>query len=210
MAFQPSSRRHYEIEEPELNLNPMMDMFGVLIPALLMMTAVVEVATLNVVAPAIGSDSSAVKPPTEPPLNLTVAIREDGYSVESALPGAFADISGANGQAIPIPITKSNIICSRYRGTVPPPRDKNQSEGVCTKEQARLERPFWLYNRAKLADIVSQIKDRFPNENRIILQPGPTAEYEALIEAMDTTRDIRLPSGETRVLFDEVVISPGS
>src|SRR5512137_2393463 len=85
MGFSPTSRRHYEIDEPELNLNPMMDMFGVLIPALLMMSAAVEGAVINIAAPSINPDGA---PATQqqhehPPLNVTVTISESGYTVST-------------------------------------------------------------------------------------------------------------------------------
>ncbi|MBC7794656.1 MAG: hypothetical protein H7Z43_13210, partial [Clostridia bacterium] len=49
-----ASHRHRESDvEPSLNLNPMMDMFAVLIPALLMLSAVLEISVLNVNVPEI-------------------------------------------------------------------------------------------------------------------------------------------------------------
>src|SRR5689334_7863810 len=79
------SDRHKGGEEGELtlNLNPMMDLFAVLIPALLMMSAVVEVAVINVSAPAIGGSDSPSPPqqPEKPPLNLTVTITDKGFIV---------------------------------------------------------------------------------------------------------------------------------
>src|SRR6478672_8200307 len=86
-----------EEEELHLNLNPMMDLFAVLIPALLMMSAVVEVCVLNVSAPAIGgSDSPPPAQPEKPPLNLTVTITDKGYIVAGS--GGVLSGPGVNPQ----------------------------------------------------------------------------------------------------------------
>ena len=58
-----SPRHRHSIEEPTLNLNPMMDMFAVLIPALLMMSAVVEMASLDVAAPSPEPGPTTAPPP---------------------------------------------------------------------------------------------------------------------------------------------------
>jgi biopolymer transport protein ExbD len=216
MSYKPSSRRHYEIDEPELNLNPMMDMFGVLIPALLMMTAVVEINCINVSAPSIGSGgSSSQQPSNEIPLNLTVAVNDAGYKIQSAVPGAFAEIPGASGpmsNEIALPLVRRDVLCSRYRETVPPPRDRNKSEPPCGKDKAAAlkKRSFWIYDRPALSEKALAIKNKYPHEIRIIIQPSPDVEYESIVDVMDATRDVRLPSGELQVLFDEVVMSPGT
>src|SRR5512140_883083 len=70
-----------EMGELNLNLNPMMDMFAVLIPALLMMSVVVEVASVDVAAPPERPNDDVTPPPEPAPLNLTVTIAENGYLV---------------------------------------------------------------------------------------------------------------------------------
>ena len=47
-----------EEEEIVLNLNSMMDLFAVLIPALLIMSAVVEVCALDIVAPSTSTSAA--------------------------------------------------------------------------------------------------------------------------------------------------------
>jgi hypothetical protein len=188
----------------------MMDMFGVLIPALLMMTAVLEINALDVVAPS----SRDIKPP--PPgkkaeLNLTIAIDHQGYKITSAVASAFVGIPGAsqNGQEIVIPLTQKATYCSRYRGTVPPPRERNRATRSCQQEEARKLRTFWVYDHQVLTETALAIKTRYPTERRIIVAPGADVEYEAIIDAMDATRDSWQPNGKLEALFDEVVMSPG-
>ena len=83
MAKKPSERRNYEDEDMELNLTPMMNLISLLIPCLLISMVFVEIATINVTAPAIGSASDGDPPekPDKPPLNLVVTITDKGYHI---------------------------------------------------------------------------------------------------------------------------------
>lgn len=208
----PSDRHKVELDMPELNLNPMMDLFAVLIPALLMMSAVVEVTVLNVSAPSIGGEASAEqKPPDKPPLNLTVTITDKGYLVSGS--GGVLSGPGVNpqpqqtGQPPTIPIVQKSVGCSPFRGTWPPPRSKNRGDKKCTDPYEK--RTFWVYDTTQLIRKVMEIKDAFPEERRIVIQAEPDVEYEAVIDVMDATRDVKEAGGDLRVLFDEVVLSPG-
>ncbi|MBI5509488.1 MAG: biopolymer transporter ExbD [Deltaproteobacteria bacterium] len=199
MGFSPTSKRHYEVDEPELNLNPMMDLFGVLIPALLMMSAAVEVSVINVAAPSIGPSTNAdQKPPEHPPLNLTVVISETGYSL--SLMGQMA---------ADFPVAERPILCSRYRGTRPTPRARNLDRPICQKSEGRMKKQFLTYDNKGLTNKLVEVKDEFPDERRIIIQPGPEVEYETIVDVMDAARDVKTAKGEIRSLFDEVVMSPG-
>jgi biopolymer transport protein ExbD len=198
MGFSPTSRRHYEVDEPELNLNPMMDLFGVLIPAILMMSAAVEVAIINVSAPSIGpSTNEAQQQPPHPPLNVTVVISESGYT-----------ISMLGAPVATVPVMDRNVICSRYRGTRPPPRSRNMDRPICQKNEGRKQKPFMAYDNKALTQKLIEIKDEYPDERRIIIQPGPEVEYETIVDVMDSARDVKTEKGELRALFDEVVMSP--
>ena len=84
MAKKPSERRNYQETEMELNLTPMMNLIAILIPVLLVSTAFVEIAVINVSAPAIGSapeNPEPDRPPDKPPLNLTITVTDKGYTV---------------------------------------------------------------------------------------------------------------------------------
>jgi biopolymer transport protein TolR len=208
-----ADRHKVEEEELHLNLNPMMDLFAVLIPALLMMSAVVEVCVLNVSAPAIGGSDSNTPPPQpeKPPLNLTVIITDKGYIVAGS--GGVLTGPGVNPQpnqpqqGPTIPLVQRSIVCSRWRGTWPPPRVKNRDQPKCLEPLEA--KTFWIYDTVSLAKKIIEIKDAFPEERRIVIQAEPDVEYESVVDVMDATRDIKDPGGETRILFDEVVLSPG-
>ncbi len=203
MAKSATERRKHEMEEQNLLLNPMMDMFAVLIPALLMMSVVVEVTAVNVSAPGISGDDNPPQP-DKPPLNLTVTVTDGSYKVSGTDLGIPV---GDNGQ-LTIPITEKSVLCSRYRGTVPPPRTKNTGRPPCQKPDER--RMFWIYDVAELHRKIVAIKDAHPDEYRVIIAGEASIDFEPLADVMDATRDTKLASGEVRDLFPEVVISPGN
>ena len=206
-------KREQEPEETlQLNLNPMMDLFAVLIPALLMMSAVVEVTVLNVSAPAIGGSDTPPPTPEKPPLNLTIQIGEGGYTVMGAggvLAGAGVNPVPSQPDQVPtLPLVQKGTLCARFRGTWPPPRSRNKGEARCNLPTDT--RTFWIYDLDGVAKKAVEIKDAYPEERRVIIQANASIEYESVINLMDAVRDIREASGSSRVLFDEVVLSPAS
>lgn len=203
----PSERRNYKDEEQELNLVPMMNLISILIPALLISVAFVEVAVINVSAPAIGPSDSQDETPKDdkPPLNLTVTITDKGYTIAASgavLPGE----GGASGPTIPI--KQQSVSCLKYLDTRPPPRKLNQDTPPCAN--AEDSQTFNVYDVDALATKLVEIKDAVDeDERRIIIAAEPDVEYEAITDVMDASREIQNPGGEVRVLFDEVVLSPG-
>jgi biopolymer transport protein ExbD len=204
MAYKPSKRHKLGDAEIELNLNPMMDLFSVLIPCLLMMSAAVQVCVLNVATPVIGSGggSEEEKPKEKEPLALTVTITDKGYIITgNGLPNQGA------GTGPSLPVLQKQVSCSRYRNTRPPPRAMNQQVPPCPGGSEK--RLFWVYDTEALLKRIIEIKDAFPEERSLVIAAEPHIEYESIIDVMDSTRDIKKADGSVRVLFDEVVLSPG-
>ncbi|MFH1810735.1 MAG: biopolymer transporter ExbD [Pseudomonadota bacterium] len=82
----PSQRRHRAAEpDSELNLIPIMNLVLMLIPAILITAAFVEITVINVSAPQLGPDREA-RPaqPTPPELRLTVLISDGGFTLASS------------------------------------------------------------------------------------------------------------------------------
>jgi biopolymer transport protein ExbD len=207
MARKPSERRNYKDENMELDLTPMMNLIAILIPVLLVSTAFVELAVINVAAPAIGSSSDDKKPedtPEKPPLNLTITITDQGYTLAGS-GGVLGEPSSEKGPTIPV-IEKS-VSCGPYVGTWPPPRAKNRSLPRCENDNDT--RTYWVYDNERLAKKLVEVKDAFPEERRVIIASEPEINYEAITDLMDASRNIKDAGGETRILFDEVVLSPG-
>ena len=98
MAHLPSDRGHRGIERLEdLNLIPIMNLIVILIPALLLTAAFVQIAVINVSAPQIGSGVAQAPPKDKTKqLNLTIAVTDKGFT----LAGVGAVLGGGDkGQA---------------------------------------------------------------------------------------------------------------
>lgn len=203
-----SQRHRHSVDEPTLNLNPMMDMFAVLIPALLMLSAVLEISVLNVAAPKIATPGDLDPPPQadeKPPLMLTLKITGRGYDLVSSV--GFVREEGTPNE-VSVPLVQKRIPCSRYRNYWPPPRVRNRSLQKCS-EQAMEQASFWIYDNDTLVQRLKELKTIFPDERRIILTAEPSVEYEVVTDVMDATRGYRSADGKLQPLFDEVVVSPG-
>jgi biopolymer transport protein ExbD len=211
-ARKPSERRNYEEEDMEPNLLPMMNLVSLLIPCLLISMVFVEIAVINVTAPAIGSSSDAdpekKDKPDKPPLNLTVTVTDKGYTLAGSggvLPGVNPPAEGESaGPTIPLIDTK--VKCERYVGTWAPPRAVNRSQPKC---EAKAERNYRVYDTKKLQTMLVGIKESFPDEKKVIIAAEPDVEFEAITDVMDMARDIKPEGEERRELFPEVVLSPG-
>ena len=210
MAKKPSERRNFREEGMELNLTPMMNLIAILIPVLLVSTAFVELAVINVSAPAIGGSPSEQKKddqPDKPPLNLTITVTDKGYTLAGS-GGVLGAAAGAEGEKGPtIPVVQKSVSCGDFVGDWPPPRSKNRSLPRC--ESGDDTRSYWVYDNETLTKKLIEIKDAYPEERRVIVAAEPDVEYETITNLMDASRDVKDTGGETRILFDEVVLSPG-
>ncbi|MDF1565589.1 MAG: biopolymer transporter ExbD [Deltaproteobacteria bacterium] len=103
MASKPSGRGHRGKEDiPPLNITPIMNLIIILIPALLLSAAFVQIAVINVSAPQIGSGVAEEKPEDEEKkLNLTVAVTDKGFTVAGT--GAVLGGEGAEEAGPTIP-----------------------------------------------------------------------------------------------------------
>jgi biopolymer transport protein ExbD len=210
MAKKPSQRRNFQDNEMELNLTPMMNLIAILIPALLVSTVFVEIAVINVSAPAIGTapDAEPQKDkPDKPPLNLTVTVTDKGFTLAGS--GGVLNAVGADAEAKgpTIPIIQKQVSCQQFLGTWPPPRSKNRSQAKC--ENPEDNRTFWIYDQVALQKKFLELKDPFPEEKRMIIAAEEDIEFEAIINVMDTGRMVKADEDEPRELFPEVVLSPG-
>ena len=179
----------------ELNLNSMIDLFAVLIPALLMMTAILEISVLHITVPRLNGASTNTSKPAKPPLHLTLRIDETGYQ-----------LTGEGLEPIALPVIQKDVVCARYRGTWPPPRVRNKTEAPCA--DGREKRLFWVYDAQALQAALKRIKTNFPEESQMILTASPAIEYESVIDAMDAARDLKIAQGLVIPLFADVMIRP--
>lgn len=206
MSYRPSSKYSFELSDPQLNLTPIMGLFGVLIPVLLVLSAVYELSVSNIAAPSIGEPSQPQPEPDKPPVNLTVVISDSGYTIIAVgQPIAGSNPSGAGPT---LPLIEKSVGCSRYAGTTPPPRSVNMSRSPCAPGKSLEEKTFSVYDLQGLTSKLLEIKNLFPDERRVIVQAEPTTQYEAIVDVIDASRETMAANGDLVSLFDEVMVSP--
>lgn len=72
-------KRHGQMED--LDLVPIMNLVTILIPFLLMAASFVTLAAIDSTLPALGEPQPSTEKPDEEPLNLSVAITDQGFTV---------------------------------------------------------------------------------------------------------------------------------
>ncbi|NOY26625.1 MAG: biopolymer transporter ExbD [Oligoflexia bacterium] len=182
----PVKRRVEQAED--LNLVPVMNLVTILIPFLLMAAEFVSLAVIDSTLPAIGPPQPVDEEPDKPPLNLSLAITEQGITVLGA------DLVLHPDGAPPV-----------VEGEIRPPTVPCTSGGVCTGLKD--------YDWTELTRILALIKDEYPDDENVILVPDQRTKYELVVKAMDASRedsDNRGPDGEPRLLFPFVVIAGGA
>lgn len=175
-------KRGHVAEEP-LNLIPIMNLVSILIPFLLMAAQFVTLAVIDSTLPAIGPPVPVDTPPDKPPLMLSVAITNEGFTILGA--DAVLNPEGAPPSAEPGP-------------TVP------CKERPCAGVDS--------YDYKELVRILGLIKDEYPTDETVILVPESRIQYEILIKTMDSTREDvdNKTDGKARLLFPAVVIAGGA
>jgi hypothetical protein len=173
------------IEDPHLNLTPIMNLVTILIPFLIMAAQFVQLSVIDSTLPAIGPPQQVEppKPDEKPPLQLSIALTGKGITILGA-------------DTIIYPDGKPEFA----EGEEKPPTLPCKSGGACQN----VEDYDWRKLRAKL----SLIKDEYPDDENVILVPNSDTQYEIIVRAMDSCRDD--PDADDRTLFPFVVVAGGA
>ncbi len=216
----------------EVDLIPFMNLLAILIPALLISTEYIKVATIAVSSPRIGPKAEAVEKTDEkPPLNLTLAVSSLGIYIASAnnvLPGS-EEQTAQTGPTIP----KVNV--KVYKGRNSQGRSvelmriwthngKKYTMGTHLMEEeelnSRLENyknssgPLQIteeldHNYPLLNEKLQVIKKAFPDEKQVMLSSDPNILFTTIIRVMDTSRSFINDANEKEFLFPQVVLTAG-
>ena len=198
----PSDRRRAtESEEIELNLLPFMNLMTLLIPFLLASAQFVTLAVIDSSLPAIGQpDPSKQKDKDEkPPLNLTIGITEEGFTVAGSAKVLGCSEGGGDKDdtCTAVPLTSDTAYC-----------EDSQCRGVpgCRPDAALHK----LVQQLKELDEDGDGVPDYEDEQNVIIAPNAEIPYLTLVGVMDATRDYK-PEGETdkKDLFPYVVIAGG-
>lgn len=145
--------------QEDLNLVPVMNMVMCLIPVILAGSAAVKLGMVNVNAPKFGIGAAAPDESDEKPLNLTVAVGEDGFRITAS----GADINEVLGLPPPVDPTQPAV-----GPTVPMVEGKYDFVDLYTK--------------------LAKVKERFPEETIVNLAADSKVPFKYLIGVMDVIR----------------------
>ena len=162
-------------ESGELNLIPYLDIITNIIMFLLAtVTFQATLANINITLPTAALATESTAPP-KPELNLTVSISETGYTL----------------------VTSGAVL---YRGFRLAPEGVVQT----SHDLPTLPSVNSQLDTAGLSQVLAQIKDRFPDEERAVITASPQIPYEQVVKTMDAMRELN-----GRVLFPGVLLSAG-
>ena len=166
-------RIHHHEKAGELNIVPYLDiMVNLTMFMLISMTSVIQFGILNVAAPSYGPAAAGVAQAPKKELLLTVAISAKGFFV-----------AGSGG-----------VLGVTTDPKAPPPDPKTASPTIPLGGDGKYD--YYALTR-KMVDI----KDKFPNESRVILMADPKISYEVVIQTMDAIRE----DGPKRLFYDVVL-----
>ncbi len=151
-------KKKMEFAQEELNLVPVMNMVMCLIPVILAGSAAVKLGMVNVNAPKFGNGAAPPDESDEKPLNLTVAVGEDGFRISAS----GADIN----QILQLPPVVDPA--APQGPTVPMAEGKYDFVG--------------LYNQ------LVKVKEQFPNETIVNLTADAKVPFKYVIGVMDVIR----------------------
>jgi hypothetical protein len=161
-----------------------MNLVTILIPFLLAASSFVTLAVIDSTLPAIGAPPSEPLDDEDKPLNLSVIITDAGFTVAGA-EAVLGNEAAEDGED--------------QGPTVP-----------CSQEGCPDAK---TYDVKELTRLMNKIKDKYPDDENVILVPESSIQYEVIIMTMDATRSDKETKGSdglSRLLFPNVIIAGGA
>jgi len=154
------AKKSKEIVSEEIDLIPVMNLSGLLIALLLVTTTFISYAIINVNAPRFNQATQQQQQPDRLPLNLTVLVTDQGFTVSAKGQNVGAEGGGADASAAAGP-------------SIPKKRVSGKPE----------------YDYEALGVKVREIKDENEDESQINIGAEKNITYEVIVKVMDATRE---------------------
>lgn len=201
MSKKRNRRGSGEVKDITLNLLPFMNLMTLLIPFLLVSVQFVTLAVIDSSLPAIGAPQTTTekKEDDKPPLNLTVGITGEGFTVA----GSAAVLGGGTGGP--------NSVSEESGPTIGLTSDDTYCRKVQCGEEPGCRHETPCHDYKALQELVVRVKEDYPEEENVIIAPNAEIPYHVLVGVMDSTRDHK-PEGseERKTLFPYVVVAGGA
>lgn len=188
MAGRPSSRLHGTVVDDEINLIPMMNVFCILIPFLILSAVFVQLSVIDTSLPtAMKPGDTPLEQTVKPKLTLTVAMTEEGFTIAGY--GGVLDVADSK------PDDETTSKQPRY--IIPKISENGQL----------------VFDFLKLQENLIKVKDKFPDQYSIILLPEDQVNFQEIIKTMDVSREVKVKDEtgkeSTRILFPSPVLAGG-
>lgn len=167
MAGRPSQRIRSKYAPEELNILPVMNVFMILVPFLLLSSAFVQLTIVDTSLPARAKSSTTAEetpPENKPKLNLTVFVTNDGLLLAGY--GGVLEVQGET------PAGQSEPASNRFK--------------IDMKEVAGGAKE---YDWDAFRDNLKKVKEAFPQHYSIIILPDNEVKYSVIIKLMDVSRE---------------------
>ena len=150
MAGRPSKRMHVTGAPEELNLIPLMNVFCIIIPFLILFAAFVQLSIIETNLPSSSSNAPSTdeKPDEKPKLTLTVALTSEGFKIAGA--GGVLNVGDENAA---------------------PPAEGEEPAKPQTLIPKVVKDGQLVYDFTKLQEKLILVKDKFPQHFTVILLP---------------------------------------
>lgn len=157
-------KKAFDDKIEDLNLVPIMNLVVCLIPMVLAGAALVKIGVVNVNAPKFGMGAAEETESDEKPLNLTIAVGEDGFRLSAS----GADINEILGLA-PAAAADPAAPAAPTQGPLIGKKGEN-------------------YDYVELYNKLAVVKGRFPEETIVNLTADPQIAFKHIINVMDVIR----------------------
>lgn len=198
MAGRPSLKVKSHEAVQELNTLPIMNVFMILIPFLLLSASFVELTIVDTTLPSRGSskDKGSQDNADKPKLNLTVFITNEGFVLAGF--GGVLQVGGEEGGEEGKEEEAAAASSKRFR-----------IEKVAARDKAG--RDVMEYDWDKLLENLLKVKKAFPDHYTIIILPDNEVAYKTIIRLMDLSREYveKKPDGSTarHLLFPSPIMA---
>jgi biopolymer transport protein ExbD len=219
----------------EVDLIPFMNLLAILIPALLISTEYIKIATIGVASPRIGPKSEVVENTDEkPPLNLNIVASSLGFYIASqntVLPGMEEGKVGPTIEKVQVEVYRANVKgrtkeVSRvwtykgkkyiYGSKMLTPEEYTEhlnnlkdANGGTLQSSQEMDYDYPALHD-KLIEIKKAVTDVKGND-QVIVSADPDVQFTSIIRIMDAARYYATDDdpGKKLDLFPKVVLSAG-
>lgn len=172
-------------ETDDLDLVPFMNMVVILIPLLLLSVVFLKVGVINITSPKLSVGPPSEKKPKkkEKPLNLTVAVADNGFRI-GATGAILPPQDGCPSDGPTLCLADDSI---DVEAKIKEARSQFE-QGAVDQGKKLLDEAASAYDFMGLYNQLMKIKKEYPDETVVKISADPNIPYELIVQTMDVVR----------------------